>query len=77
MYCNVPDDSPIKPKRVILYTYMCVWTNNTNSVAFSLQATYTDWATATGQQILVSTFVDRRELCGQCSGPLQLFISVF
>jgi hypothetical protein len=31
----------------------------TNSVAFSPQANYTDWTTATCQQILVSTFADR------------------
>jgi hypothetical protein len=28
-------------------------------MAFSLQANYTDWATATGQRNLVPTFVDR------------------
>jgi hypothetical protein len=31
----------------------------TNSVAFSPQANYTDWATATGRRISVPTFVDR------------------
>jgi hypothetical protein len=31
----------------------------TNSVAFSPQANYTDWTTATGRRNLVPTFVDR------------------
>jgi hypothetical protein len=39
-------------------------------VAFSLQANYTDWATATGRQILVSTFVDRGVSRGQRVGSL-------
>jgi hypothetical protein len=34
-------------------------TKQTNSVAFSPQANYTDWATATCQRIVVPTFVDR------------------
>jgi hypothetical protein len=33
--------------------------NQTNSVAFSPQANYTDWATAAAWQILVPTFADR------------------
>jgi hypothetical protein len=37
----------------------------TNSVAFSPQANYTDWETATGWQILVPTFVDRGVSRGQ------------
>jgi hypothetical protein len=37
-----------------------------DSVAFSPQANYTDWATAICRQILMPTFVDRRVLCGQC-----------
>jgi hypothetical protein len=36
-----------------------IFTNKTNSVAFSPQANYTDWATATGRRILVPTFADR------------------
>jgi hypothetical protein len=36
-----------------------------NSVVFSLQVTYTNWATITGQWILVPTFADR----GVSSGP--------
>jgi hypothetical protein len=38
---------------------------HTNSVAFSPQANYTDWSTATGRWILVPTFVDRGVSCGQ------------
>jgi hypothetical protein len=41
------------------------WTK-TDSLVFSLQANCTDWATATIQQILVPTFVDRGVLHGQC-----------
>jgi hypothetical protein len=37
----------------------------TNSVAISLQANYTDWATATCQRNLVPTFVDRGVSRGQ------------
>jgi hypothetical protein len=37
------------------------WVYTTNSMAFSPQASYTDWATATVRQILVPT-------CGQCGG---------
>jgi hypothetical protein len=37
----------------------------TNSVAFSPQVSYIDWATTTGQQILVPTFVDRGVSRGQ------------
>jgi hypothetical protein len=37
----------------------------TNSVAFSPQANYTDWATATCQRKLVPTFADRRVSHGQ------------
>jgi hypothetical protein len=39
-----------------------------NSVAFSLQANYTDWTTSIGRRILVETFVDRRVLRGQRGG---------
>jgi hypothetical protein len=34
-------------------------TKQTNSVALSPRANYTDWSTATCRRILVSTFVDR------------------
>jgi hypothetical protein len=37
-------------------------------MAFSLQANYTDWATATGRTILVPTFVDRGVSLGQRGG---------
>jgi hypothetical protein len=40
----------------------------TNSVAFGLQANYTDWATATGRRNLVPTFVDRGVSRGQRGG---------
>jgi hypothetical protein len=40
----------------------------TNSVAFSPQANYTDWATATGRRILVPTSVDRGVSHGQRGG---------
>jgi hypothetical protein len=37
---------------------ICVTTNK-NSAAFTPQANSTDWVTATGRRILVSTFADR------------------
>jgi hypothetical protein len=40
----------------------------TNSVAFSPQANYTDWATATCWRNLVPTFVDRGVSRGQRGG---------
>jgi hypothetical protein len=40
----------------------------TNSLAFSPQAYYTDWATTTCQLYLVPTFVDRRVMRGQRGG---------
>jgi hypothetical protein len=40
----------------------------TNSVAFSPQANYTDWATTTCWRILVPTFVDRGMSRGQHGG---------
>jgi hypothetical protein len=42
----------------------------TNSVAFSPQANYTDWATATCRRNLVPTFVDRGVSRGQRGGSL-------
>jgi hypothetical protein len=39
-----------------------------NSVAFSPQANYTDWATATCWWNLVPTFVDRGVSCGRRGG---------
>jgi hypothetical protein len=42
----------------------------TNSVAFSPQANYTDWATATCWRNLVPTFADRRVSRGRCGGSL-------
>jgi hypothetical protein len=46
-------------------------------MAFSPQVNYTDWATATGWRILVSTFADRGMSRGQRSDPTQPLISVF
>jgi hypothetical protein len=49
----------------LLASIPCEWKNykqtnkQTNSVALSQQANYTDWATATCRRNLVSTFVDR------------------
>jgi hypothetical protein len=40
----------------------------TNSVAFSLQANYTDWSTATFRRNLVPTFVDRWVSRGERGG---------
>jgi hypothetical protein len=48
---------------------------NTNSVALSPQANYTDWATTTGRRILVPTFVDRGVV--SAANPLRPLISVF
>jgi hypothetical protein len=44
--------------------------NKTNSMAFSPQANYTDWATTTCRQNLMPTFVDRGVLRRQRSGSL-------
>jgi hypothetical protein len=43
-------------------------TKQTNSVALSLQASYTDWTAATCRRNLVPTFVDRGVSCGQHGG---------
>jgi hypothetical protein len=53
-----------------ILTYGMKWTCNkqTNSVAFSPRANYTDWATATCWRNLVSTFVDRGVSRGQRGG---------
>jgi hypothetical protein len=45
-----------------------LWTKQTNSVALSLQANYTDWVTATSRRNLVSSFVDRGVWRGQRGG---------
>jgi hypothetical protein len=44
------------------------WTNKTHSVAFSPQANYTDWATATCWRNLLPTFADSGMLPGQRGG---------
>jgi hypothetical protein len=46
-------------------------------MAFSPQANNTDWATATGRQILVPAFVDRGVSPGQRNGSPRPLISVF
>jgi hypothetical protein len=47
-----------------------------NSVAFSPQANYTDYAIATGRRILVPTFADRGVSRGQQSGnPMAINLS--
>jgi hypothetical protein len=45
----------------------------TNFVAFSPQANYTDWATATFRRNLVPTFVDRGVSRGQRGGSPTIF----
>jgi hypothetical protein len=46
----------------------CSETPKKHSVAFSPQANYTDWVTATCWRNLVPTFVDRGVSCGQRGG---------
>jgi hypothetical protein len=60
------------PRNVILETWppkhvtILIWINNqTNSVALSPRANYTDWSTATCRRNLVSIFVDRGVSRGQ------------
>jgi hypothetical protein len=47
----------------------------TNSVAFSPKANYTDWSTAAGRRILVPTFADRGVSSGQRGGSTRPLIS--
>jgi hypothetical protein len=47
---------------------LCIIQKQTNSLAISQQANYTNWATATDQWILVPTFVDRGVSYGQRGG---------
>jgi hypothetical protein len=49
----------------------------TNSVAFSPQANYTDWLTATCQRNLMPTFVDRGVSRGQREGSPMVFNLTF
>jgi hypothetical protein len=51
-----------------LWLYMATNKKQTNSVALSPRANYTDWATATFRRILVPTFADRGVCRGQCGG---------
>jgi hypothetical protein len=48
------------------YSIIYTWSYKTNSVAFSPQVNYTDWATATCQRNLVPTCADRGVSHGQC-----------
>jgi hypothetical protein len=51
------------------HTFTTVFTlHKKNSVAFSPQANYTDWETATCRRILVPTFADRGVSRGQHGG---------
>jgi hypothetical protein len=58
--------------RLMMFTDLTFFSSQyktkTNSVDFSPQANYTDWATTTGQRILVSIFVDRGVSRGQRGG---------
>jgi hypothetical protein len=51
--------------------------NQSNSVALSPQANYTDWATATYRRNLVPTFVDRGVSPGQRGGSPRSLILIF
>jgi hypothetical protein len=51
--------------------------NRTNSVAFSCQENYTDWATAAGRRILFPASADGGESRGERVGSPRLLISVF
>jgi hypothetical protein len=53
----------LEKKRIIIIIIIII-----NSVAFSPQANYTYWSTATGWRILVPPFVDRRVLRSQRGG---------
>jgi hypothetical protein len=52
----------------ILHNHPCKTCTSEYSVAFSPQANYTDWATATCRRNLVPTFVDRGVSRGQRGG---------
>jgi hypothetical protein len=55
---------------------MEVFRHNVNSVAYSRQANYTDWATATCRRNLVPTFVDRGVSRDQrCGSPTVVNLS--
>jgi hypothetical protein len=51
--------------------------NKTNSVDFSPQANYTDWATVNGRRILMTGFVDRGLSRGQPGGSSSVVILSF
>jgi hypothetical protein len=52
----------------IIVVTAAIITKQTNSVGFSPQANYTDWATAICRRNLVPTFPNTRVSRGQCSG---------
>jgi hypothetical protein len=57
-----------KPEGRGYYYYYYYYYKQTNSVAPSPRANYTDWATANCRRNLVPTFADRGVSRGQCSG---------
>jgi hypothetical protein len=60
----------------VYFPYLLVH-KQTNSVALSPQANYTDWATATYRRNLVPNFVDRGCRVVRAVDPLRSLISVF
>jgi hypothetical protein len=77
-YCN-PNTYPLN----WTYRFECIWdlhthvASKTNSVAYSPQANYTDWATATVWRILMPTFAGRGVSRGQhCRTPTVINFSV-
>jgi hypothetical protein len=60
----------------VIFLPILAYKKQTNSVALSPRANYTDWSTATWRN-LMQTFVDRRVSRGQRGGSLRPLISVF
>jgi hypothetical protein len=67
--------------------YFCLWdfqmwkiyysnSIKTNTVDFSPQANYTDWANVAGRRMLVPTFAHGGVSRGQRGGSLRLLISI-
>jgi hypothetical protein len=53
---------------LLLLLLLLLTNKQTNTVAFSPQVNYSEWAIAIGRQILVQTFVDRGVSRGQRGG---------
>jgi hypothetical protein len=79
-------NSIINEYLAILYCFMSIQhilsqfldgQTKTNSVTLSLQANYTDWATATCRRNLVPTFVDRGVSPGQRGGSTTVVNLIF